>query len=219
MQDLNKEKIVYLVRHGQSIDNVAPVYQHYDSPLSPVGKDQAGKVALRVSNLAFDCLITSPQPRAVETANAIAKATGKIPEYSYLFVERQKPKRINGASHKDEKATAVWRKWNDSLYLPGVKVEDGENFDEIIKRADDALNFLLERQEKTILVVTHGYFLRTLIAKVLTDNLLTGDLLKKIQSVGLIENAGLSALKYKADMDGRYSWRLWFYNDHSHLSE
>jgi broad specificity phosphatase PhoE len=218
MQDISKEKVVYFVRHGQSVDNAAPVYQHADSPLSLTGQKQAKKVALRVSNIPFDCLITSPQPRAIQTANKISSATGKTPEYSGLFVERIKPKSVNGIPHSDEKATKIWAEWNESLYKSGSKIENGENYEEIIKRADEALNYLANRKERLIMVVTHGYFLRTLISRVLTGDLLTGDLFKEFQNAGLMENTGLSALKYGIGKNGEYGWRLWFYNDHSHLA-
>src|SRR3989338_8930696 len=71
------EKIVYFVRHGQSADNVAPVFQSPDSPLNEKGQQQAESIAQRVSKLSFDALIASPFERAKQTAEAIAKATGK----------------------------------------------------------------------------------------------------------------------------------------------
>ena len=40
-------KVVYFVRHGQSEDNVAPVFQSPDSPLSAVGRNQAARIAAR----------------------------------------------------------------------------------------------------------------------------------------------------------------------------
>lgn len=215
-----KEKIVYFVRHGQSIDNVAPVYQHKDSPLSPIGEKQADEVALRVSELEFDCLISSPQPRAMQTANAITKATGKAAEYNDLFIERKKPKRINGASVTDEEATKIYIEWNKSLYLSGMKAEDGENFDEITARAERALRYLSDRKEQKIMVVSHGYFIRTILAKVILNNKLTGEIHEQFQKAGIMENTGLTAIKYGTDRDKKeFHWRLWIYNDHSHLSD
>ena len=38
MADETSAKVVYFVRHGQSEDNVAPVFQSPDSPLSAVGR-------------------------------------------------------------------------------------------------------------------------------------------------------------------------------------
>ena len=54
MADETSAKVVYFVRHGQSEDNVAPVFQSPDSPLSAVGRNQAARIAARVATLAFD---------------------------------------------------------------------------------------------------------------------------------------------------------------------
>ncbi len=211
------EKTVYFVRHGQSEDNVAPVFQAPDSPLSDKGRDQAKHIAQRVSKLSFEALIASPFPRAKETAEIIAGVTGKVPEYSDLFVERIKPTSINGKSYKDEEANVVWRKWEKSLYTPDLRVEDGENFDDLVARADKALGFLKNRSEKSIVVVTHGYFLRTIVARVLLGELLSGEAFKRFQRMASMENTGLTVLRYQSAFEEEPSWRLWVYNDHAHL--
>lgn len=155
---MGKEKIVYLVRHGQSEGNITPVFQGPDSPLSEKGWEQAESIAKRVSKLSFEALIASPFLRAKETAETIAQATDTQPEYSELFVERIKPESINSASHEDENAQAAYREWIKSLHTSGMRVENGENFDDLLMRADKALEYLKNRQEKSLVVVTHGYF-------------------------------------------------------------
>jgi probable phosphoglycerate mutase len=140
------KKIVYFVRHGQSEDNIAPVFQAPDSPLSSEGKEQARRIAERVSKIPFEVLIASPFQRAKETAEAIARATGKTPEFSDLFVERIKPKSVAGKFYNDPEADKIWRQWNQSLYSSGMRIEDGENFDDIIDRTDKALASLRAHQ-------------------------------------------------------------------------
>lgn len=51
-------KTVYFVRHGQSVDNISPVFQGEDSDLSEDGIRQADFIAKRVSHLQFDKLIS-----------------------------------------------------------------------------------------------------------------------------------------------------------------
>lgn len=213
------EKIVYFVRHGQSEDNVAPVFQSPDSPLSEKGKKQAESIAQRVSKLVFDALITSPLTRAKQTAKIIAKTTGKKSESSRLFAERTKPTYINGKSYTDEKANALWREWHKSLYISGMRVEDGENFDDLITRADKALAFLLNRPEQSFVVVTHGYFLRTIVARVLLGDLLSIEVFRNIQKMAAMENTGITVLKYCDSFEEEPAWRLWIYNDHAHLAD
>jgi probable phosphoglycerate mutase len=106
---MKAEKIIYFVRHGQSVDNAAPVFQAPDSPLSDKGREQAKKVAERVAKISFETLISSSFRRAKETAEAIGVATNKKPEYTDLLVERIKPASIAGKPYADEAANAIWR--------------------------------------------------------------------------------------------------------------
>lgn len=217
MSEAQIQKTVYFVRHGQSIDNVSPVFQSPDSPLSDVGREQAERIAERVSNLSFDTLIVSPFRRAKETADSIAKATRKEPEFSELFVERIKPTSVNGKPYTDLEAAKTWKEWDKSLYDPALRVENGENFTDLVARADAALEFLKNRPEKTLVVVTHGYFLRTIVARVLYGNSLTGEALKHVQTHAAHENTGLTVLRYYDSLEQESSWHLWTYNDHAHL--
>jgi len=217
MSDQNPEKVVYFVRHGQSADNIAPVFQSPDSPLSEEGLKQAERIAQRVSKLSFDTLIASPFCRAKETAEVIAKATQKEPELSELFVERIKPSSINGKPYTDEKAQAIWKKWHETLITPELRVEDGENFSDIVTRADKALTFLSSRPEKSLVVVTHGYFLRTMVGRVLLGDSLTGEAFKNIQMHAEHENTGMTVLRYHGGFEKEPTWNLWIYNDHAHL--
>ncbi len=213
------EKIVYFVRHGQSEDNAAPVFQALDSPLSEKGLEQAEFNAKRVSKIQFDKLIASPLKRAKQTAEAISKATGNPVEYSDLFVERVKPSSISGKPYTDPKASKVWRDWEESLTSTKNNVEEGENYRDIIHRADEALEYLLQLPEKTLVVVTHGYFLRTLVARVLFGNGLNADSFRHFQKVVSMENTGITVMVYEGAFEQEPCWRLWIYNDHAHLAD
>jgi broad specificity phosphatase PhoE len=155
--------------------------------------------------------------RAKETAGAIARATGREPEYSDLFVERIRPARINGKRYDDEEANAIWRNWEKNFYTAGLRAADGENFDDLIARADAALAFLKERAEQSLVVVTHGYFLRAIVARVLLGGLLSGDVLRRFQRMASVENTALTVLRYHDAFEEDACWRLWTHNDHAHL--
>jgi len=213
------KKIVYLVRHGQSEDNAAPVFQSFTSPLSAKGKGQAGKVASRIEHLDFEVLISSTQERARQTAEAIELKTNKSIELSDLFVERIKPKSIDGKSVNDTEASSVWREWEKSLVTPGYKVEDGENYDGIVSRADKALSYLQQRDESTLVVVSHGHFIRTLIARVLLGPELDSTSLRRFYDLISIENTGITVLHFRDAFEEPECWRLWSLNDHAHFAE
>jgi probable phosphoglycerate mutase len=211
------DKIVYFVRHGQSEGNATPVFQPLDSPLNDVGKKQAEKIAERIAKLSFETLLVSPLSRTKVTAEAITKMTGKEPEYSELFVERVKPTQLSGKPYDDEEAKELWEAWEKSLYTPGLRAEDGENFDDLILRADKALDFLVARPEKELVVVTHGYFLRTIVVRAVLGDALIPEAFRSFQSRVSMENTGLTVLTYGKAWDG-VAWRLWIYNDHAHLA-
>lgn len=212
------KKIVYLIRHGQSEDNAAPVFQSISSPLSAKGEEQARKIASRIEQLDFEVLLSSTQKRAEQTANAIAFKTHKEIELSDLFVERIKPKSINGKPFDDMRASGIWREWEKSLVTPGYKVEDGENYDDIIERADKALSYLRQRDGTTFVVVSHGHFIRTLVARILLGPELDGASLRRIYDLISIENTGITVLHFREAFEEPTRWRLWSLNDHAHFS-
>ena len=214
-----KTKTIYFIRHGQSNDNVAPVFQSPDSPLSATGKQQAEAIAKRIANVDFDALISSPLHRTKETAEIISQETNNKIELSSLFVERIKPDAIIGKPYEDPKASLIWREWEKSLYTPGMRVDNGENFDDLIKRADEALDFLKNRSEDHIVVVTHGYFLRTVIARILLGDSLSGENFRNFQKNSSIENTALTIIKFKNAFEEDATWRLDTYNDYSHLDK
>lgn len=212
-------KTIYLLRHGQSMDNIAPVRQSPDSPLSPEGEKQALQIAQRVVHLPFDVLLASPYPRAQQTATAISKATGKPIESIDLFIERIKPTSINGKLFSDIPAAAINAQWEESLCTPGMKVEDGENYDEILTRTDAALSLLADRPEQSIVVVSHGHFIRSMIARILLGATLTPQNFHHIHKTMHMENTGLTVLHHNPSAQNVPSWKLWIWNDHTHLGE
>lgn len=214
-----QKKTVYFVRHGQSIDNALPVFQSVDSPLSKMGIAQARGIAERLSPVQFEILIASPVQRAKETASYIADKTGKDIVFSDLFVERIKPDEIDGKPWTDQAANEIWRTWEETLYTPGRRVSNGENFDDTIARVDRALAFLEARPESTLTVVTHGYFLRAIVARVLLGDNLTGQIMKRFQERASVENTAITVLNYRDAFEEDFAWRLWTLNDHSHFAE
>lgn len=216
-ENIGVQKTVFFVRHGESESNIAPVFQDPSSPLSALGHEQAALIAGRSSRLSFESLISSPFERAKETAEYIARATGKPIEFSELFVERIKPSRLNGMPHSDESANKLWREWEESLHTPGLRVEDGENYDDQVARADSALAYLLARPEESILVVTHGYFLRTMLARVLFGDHVSPAAFQHLHQSANMKNTGITVFRYQNAFGEDSRWRLWIYNDHAHL--
>lgn len=212
-------KTVYFVRHGQSVANSTPVFQGSDSPLSPKGLAQAEKIADRLALVEFEALIASPLRRAKQTAQAVAKKTAKDIDFSDLFVEHTKPSGVGGKPYTDKEASGTWRVWQQTQFTSGERTKDGENYDDIVARADKALDYLLARPEANLAVVTHGYFLCTMVARILIGDNLTGPMLKRFQHRTAMQNTGITVLTYTNAFEEDFAWRLWTFNDHSHFAE
>lgn len=214
-------KTVYFVRHGQSTGNVELVYQAIDVPLTEEGRKQAAYIAARCAKLPIEAIISSSQARAKETAEIIAEKIGHSVELSALFRERRKPVALKGKSFSDSEARALEERWWKSLMDTGPRAEDGENFDDISDRACKALEHLLERKEKNILVVTHGFYMRYLVARAMYGENLTGELFEPIARSLVMENTGITVLRHGTPQHpgwGKSStWQFWIWNDHAHL--
>ncbi|HUB94157.1 MAG TPA: histidine phosphatase family protein [Verrucomicrobiae bacterium] len=104
-----------------------------------------------------------------------------------------------------------------SLITPGYKVEDGENYDDILIRADKALSYLRDRDEKTLVVVSHEHFIRTLVARVLLGSELDSVRLRQFYNHISIENTGITVLHFREAFEQPADWRLWSFNDHAHF--
>jgi broad specificity phosphatase PhoE len=100
-----------------------------------------------------------------------------------------------------------------------MRVEDGENYDDLLTRADAALALLHDRAEPSIVMVTHEYFLRTMVARVLLGAALSGAAFQHFHTVAAIEHTGLTVLRSHAGFAEDPCWRLWMYNDHAHLAD
>lgn len=211
------EKIVYLVRHGQSEGNVGPVFQSNDTPLTEVGRTQASRIADRLNKLELEQLIASPWTRAKQTAEIVSQSTGLAIEFSDLFVERRRPTSSQGKPRSDVQAKRLEEQWRQSLYNPDIRAEDGENFADIISRADQALSYLASQDASHMAVVTHGYFLRTMVARVLLGESLSPAAFESVQNHIGHQNTGLTVLVYNLNDDP--GWSLWIFNDHAHLAD
>lgn len=211
-------KKVYFVRHGQSEGNSGLIWQSGSSPLSEKGKKQAEYISERVSKLPIDIVVSSTMKRAEETTKEILKKTDKEVMYSDLFVERRRPKEMIGKLKKSPESIKIEKETIKNFSIPGYRFSDEENFDDLKKRAQDILKYLSEREEENILVVTHGFILRIIMAVAVFGDSLTGEECDRFIATFHTENTGISVLGY--DMEHKkYPWWVWVWNDHAHLSE
>jgi broad specificity phosphatase PhoE len=214
-------KTIYLVRHGESAENVGHTLQGDASPLTELGRSQALAVAARCARLSADAIVSSTMLRARETAHAVAEATGISMETSELFVERRFPTSVVGKESNDSEVRALMDQWSASMYAEGDRVEDGESFELIKQRAIDALSYLEEHPAKSIILVSHGFFMRAMMAVIIFGNDLTGAELKKLSYALRTKNTGISVLTHSETVERAWEdspgWKIRVFNDHAHL--
>lgn len=72
---------LYLIRHGQSVNNALPQeLRVHDPPLTDIGRQQAERLAHWLRDIGLTRLITSPFLRTLETTNLIYRSTGLRPD-------------------------------------------------------------------------------------------------------------------------------------------
>jgi broad specificity phosphatase PhoE len=220
--ELKPQKTIYFFRHGQSEGNIRhinatdedihPAEQH----LTELGREQVYKLAKRIPIFELDVLLSSTLTRARETTEIIGQHSDYNIEYSDLFVERQKPSSIIGKLRSDELVLATEKAWKHSLFNSGEQVEDGDSYDTLIARADKALELLQSRPEAVLGVITHGFFLNTVIMRAILGDTINPVLYQRLHKQSWQDNTGMMVLQYSPEYPYT-GWKIITYNDTAHL--
>lgn len=203
---------LYLVRHGNtdSLDN--KISQSPDTPLNEQGIKQAEALAKRLKDENFDLIISSSMTRAKQTAQII----GKKFEESDLFVERIKPSQVVGKSKTDPEVSAIWNKVEDMYIIDQTwRYSDEENFEDLKLRGEKALDFLINKNKKKILVISHGAFIGVLFGLMMNKDQYDGKMFMKLDNFLWMKNTGISIFNY----DEKRGWSIEGWNDRSHWME
>ncbi len=164
---------LYLVRHGETEHNRRGIIQGggVDSELNAVGRAQAKALARRLRSVSFDALYASTLQRARQTADILARPheplsrthLHDLSEMDWGVFEGEPP-----SEERDVSMKALKSKWRDGAYDRAV--EGGESIRDVQERAQRAIRHILTREGgRTVLVVTHGRYLRVLLATILDD--------------------------------------------------
>jgi probable phosphoglycerate mutase len=164
---------LYLVRHGETEHNRRNIIQGggVDSELNAAGRAQAEALARRLRSVSFDSLYASTLQRARQTADILARPheplsrthLHDLSEMDWGVFEGEPP-----SEERDALMKALKSKWRDGAYDRAV--EGGESIRDVQERAQRAIRHILTREVgRTVLVVTHGRYLRVLLATILDD--------------------------------------------------
>lgn len=207
-------KIIYFVRHGESILNEQGIRQGREGGLSQKGRMQAQQTAeaLAHEKIKFDVIVSSPYERTVETAGIIAERLKMKVEYLELLAERKNPSEIVG-KHKDSpEVRAITDRIDNTFHEDGLRYSDEENFTDLKERARNLLYHIAHRPEDKILMVTHGIFLKMFVSYMLYgENMKASDYVR-LSYESAMDNAGVVICSYTTYWFRKPKWRLLLWN-------
>lgn len=206
-------KHIYLVRHGRSRSNETGIREDRYSPLTETGEEQAAFVAERFKNIPIEVVLTSPYKRAFDTGKKIAE-TCKVPlEEAPMAHERELPTSLLGKHREDPAVKTAIAKFEYS-WIRDSNVDDGEHFNDIMKRVVELTELLESRREEHIAVTSHGFFLKFFTAHHVLGDYLTPDLfVNSIMTSMRTTNTGITYFV----VDEKGVWTLSAWNDYAHL--
>jgi len=207
------KKLIYFVRHGQTENNAKGIRQGPDGPLSELGRAQALATAKRFPKYAADVLIASPYERTKETAAIIAKELNMNVEYCDLLVERRNPTEIVGHSGKEKEVKQIVDIIDKSFHEDNLRFSDEENFDDLKERAKKLLEYIKNRPEEKIIMVTHSIFLKMVVSYMLVGDELTASQYNTLNYINPIDNASMAICSYTTHLFKKDEWKLLVWND------
>ena len=160
---------LYLVRHGETDYNRAAIMQgrRVNSTLNATGRMQAEALAHRLAALPLDAIYTSTLLRARQTARAVAEVQPHVRMVELTDLEEMSWG-IHDGSAPGQGIAEAYGRWRTGDYAHAV--EEGESILDVQVRAIRAIETILAQEEgRTVLVVTHGRFLRVLLATLLEE--------------------------------------------------
>lgn len=204
----------YFVRHGKTELNLKLRFQggEIDSPLLPIGIEQATQAGRYLCDVAFDLIAVSTQKRAMDTANYILKENNHLDGLNVVYQDSLRELKFGhregtAIDHTDEQ-TSYLRQRPD-LYDPSTF--EGETIDSLVERSTKTIMEISEKYpEGTILIVAHGVLLITLI------NSLVGKEKSQWREGGPLANTSISILE-KTSGTNRFTLKV--FNDISYQTQ
>ena len=161
-----KHMRIFFIRHGEAMDDIRDEYGGWHDPdLSPKGWVQAVEIGLKLKGrgLKSDIILASPLKRAVQTALAIGEVLATEVETFQYLKERNTYGLLCGLNKSEAR-----EKYPELVeaHEKGKEVLGYESYDFFLKRIKVALEKIKERDEQTIICVTHGNFLKVMLKSV-----------------------------------------------------
>jgi broad specificity phosphatase PhoE len=165
---------IYLVRHGESVDDVEDCYGGIaDFPLSENGRNTAKELAARLEPASIEVLYSSPYARALETAQQIVAKLG----CQLVVINELKERNSYGvlSGHNKERAKSLFSeifsgiKGKPGDYYGSERVIGDESTSDFDKRVAAAFQHVVTsaKGKSVIGIVTHGNVTRSIYRNIL----------------------------------------------------
>ncbi|MFA5095081.1 MAG: histidine phosphatase family protein [Candidatus Paceibacterota bacterium] len=208
-------KLIYFVRHGETVLNAKNIRQGPDGSLTEKGRAQALATAMRFPKHKGrpQIIISSPYQRTKETAEIIAKELNLKIKYSDLLMERKNPSEIIGHSGEEREVRAIIDRIDNSYHADDLRVSDEENFSDLKARAKKLLVYISRRRQKRIIMVTHKIFLKMVVSYMLYGDSLTASQYNNLSYFNPIDNASMAICSYTHHWFKKNEWKVIVWND------
>ena len=162
-----------LVRHGRTKKNFeSRIGAREDSPLDELGKEQARRVAERLTEFPITHIFSSPICRTRETAEAIAgklsldiEFSDYLIEYNFGVVGGMTMNEIQQKYPSIHTDLQDWINQSSTDNLQRKVVPEAETFDQLEQRVQVFTNFIIEHYPgKTVAAVTHLALIKAFMA-------------------------------------------------------
>lgn len=204
---------LYLIRHGQTLLNQSNVHQYSTTPLSEKGLLQAEVLARRLEHAHIDRIYSSPMLRAQQTAQVISKYSKKELITLDELREVKRPSQIEGRTHTDPVVLEIKKKLKENAHQMDWHYSDEENFFDVKKRVLTVMKSLEKHEDDSILLVTHGTFIKMFLAVALFEEDLTLAEFENINATFEITNTGITEFELQENS----FWKIVTVNDTTHL--
>ena len=160
---------IYLMRHGEptyrdTANMQLPGMGAELGPLTPDGRAQAEVAASDPRIRHIDLIVSSPYPRALQTAAIVSRKLDKPLEVAVGLFEWLPATDFRAMRHADIMQSWMEYMTNAGVHKPDDKYPDWETHAQMRARALEALAPFLTRQDvDTLLVVCHGGIMRALM--------------------------------------------------------
>lgn len=158
-------KRLILVRHAQvAAGRRGQLIGATDVPLDPVGEAQASALGVRVKRWAPEACYCSPMQRCRQMAAAIVPhLTPQFdPDLREIDFGQWETRTFAEAAADDPSLVDRWAAFSDDFGFPG-----GESVGRFLHRVHAAADRLIRAEAQTVLAVTHGGVIRTMICHLL----------------------------------------------------